>query len=173
MEKRPCPRCGQTLADAKGPGLALDVCKRCGGVYFDHGELAQMANRRRTELDDVERLVEADELPPVLTKSRSLRCPGCSGKMESYEYAYCSGITLDRCSRCFGIWVDDGELQAIQDHLDKVHAGIEPRRRTHTAEDAAAAMAQMDAGIERARKRADAIRAFTGTLRMRRMLGFW
>lgn len=40
----------------------------------------------------------------------SLSCPKCQSPMRSYER---SGVTVDRCSECGGIFLDRGEL----DHL--------------------------------------------------------
>jgi len=42
--------------------------------------------------------------------------------MERYQYAYCSGILLDRCRGCAGIWVDGGELGRIDEHLTRGRA---------------------------------------------------
>jgi len=41
--------------------------------------------------------------------------------MDSYQYAFCSGIWLDRCAECGGIWVDEGELKAIGDRVAGGH----------------------------------------------------
>ncbi|MGQ9731531.1 MAG: TFIIB-type zinc ribbon-containing protein [Candidatus Zipacnadales bacterium] len=46
-----------------------------------------------------------------------MRCPACAKEIERYEYAYCSKIMLDLCPDCDGIWVDDGELERIGQHL--------------------------------------------------------
>ena len=40
----------------------------------------------------------------------SLRCPRCSGTLESYTF---HGYALDRCSGCGGIWMDRGELEGV------------------------------------------------------------
>ncbi len=115
---KPCPRCSRPLTRAAGSDMILDICLDCGGVHFDHGELARMARNRRDELDDVERLVERHECLADLVTSRELLCPSCGTPMETYEYAFTSGVMLDRCPKCFSVWADDGELQAIQDHLE-------------------------------------------------------
>ena len=35
-----CPRCQVALLTALLGGAEVDRCRRCGGLYFDHGELA-------------------------------------------------------------------------------------------------------------------------------------
>ena len=98
--------------------MVLDVCMDCGGTHLDHGELAEMTRTRSDELDDVERLVERHPYSVKIVVSRERLCADCGTPMETYEYAFTSGILLDRCPRCYAVWVDDGELQAIQDHLE-------------------------------------------------------
>jgi Zn-finger nucleic acid-binding protein len=118
MSVKTCPRCCRTLRRAKGPGMALDICMDCGGTHFDHGELAKMAREHPDELDDVERLVERHPYSIKIVISRELPCADCGTPMATYEYALTSGVLLDRCPKCCAVWADDGELQAIQDHIE-------------------------------------------------------
>jgi Zn-finger nucleic acid-binding protein len=98
--------------------MVLDVCRDCGGTHFDHGELAELARTRPDELDDVDRLVERHPYSVKIVISRELLCAACGTPMETYEYAFTSGVLLDRCPKCYAVWADDRELQAIQDHIE-------------------------------------------------------
>jgi len=43
-----CPRCKIKMEKLKKKGVVIDICKKCGGMWLDHGEtekLAQMAKR--------------------------------------------------------------------------------------------------------------------------------
>jgi Zn-finger nucleic acid-binding protein len=42
----------------------------------------------------------------------SLTCPKCQGAMRSYER---SGVTIDQCTDCRGIFLDRGELERLID----------------------------------------------------------
>ena len=43
-----------------------------------------------------------------------MRCPRCGdARLHRYNYTYVSRVSIDRCSRCYGVWLDDGELNAI------------------------------------------------------------
>jgi uncharacterized protein len=42
----------------------------------------------------------------------SLTCPKCHGAMRSYER---SGVTIDQCADCRGIFLDRGELERLID----------------------------------------------------------
>jgi uncharacterized protein len=41
-----------------------------------------------------------------------MTCPKCQGRMRQYER---SGVTLDQCSDCRGIFLDRGELERLVD----------------------------------------------------------
>jgi len=47
-----------------------------------------------------------------MTATRDLVCPKCSGRMGSYER---SGIVVDQCEDCRGIFLDKGELERMVD----------------------------------------------------------
>ena len=47
-----------------------------------------------------------------MTTTRDLVCPKCSGRMGSYER---SGIVVDQCQDCRGIFLDKGELERMVD----------------------------------------------------------
>jgi Zn-finger nucleic acid-binding protein len=45
-------------------------------------------------------------------QTTSLICPKCEGEMRSYER---SGILVDQCQECRGIFLDRGELERLLD----------------------------------------------------------
>lgn len=49
-----------------------------------------------------------------------LTCPKCQGSMRQYER---SGITVDQCGECRGIFLDRGELDRL---IDAENAGSAP-----------------------------------------------
>ncbi len=56
----------------------------------------------------------------------SLTCPKCRGAMRTYER---SGITVDQCTECRGIFLDRGELERLVDAEVKYNAPAEPQPR--------------------------------------------
>ena len=40
----------------------------------------------------------------------SRTCPNCAVKLDAHTF---EGVALDRCTKCGGIWLDHGELEAI------------------------------------------------------------
>jgi Zn-finger nucleic acid-binding protein len=49
-----------------------------------------------------------------------LICPKCHGAMRGYER---SGITVDQCGDCRGIFLDRGELERLVDAENRWHGG--------------------------------------------------
>lgn len=126
----PCPVClGVTLEKSGiegGSSFVLDHCTRCGGAWFDHGEVQKLRActpddlwkqvARRTgmhamQCHSCDHLLErsADTCPQCGWAVR-LDCPSCGRPMEKAEHA---GITLDACQHCRGVWFDHHELVAI------------------------------------------------------------
>jgi len=42
--------------------------------------------------------------------SRPLTCPRCAGRMHTYHR---SGVEIDQCTKCLGIFLDRGELPRL------------------------------------------------------------
>ncbi len=52
-----------------------------------------------------------------------LTCPKCQGAMRSYER---SGVTLDQCTECRGIFLDRGELEKLVDAENAYNSAAAP-----------------------------------------------
>ncbi len=49
----------------------------------------------------------------------SLTCPKCQGPMRTYER---SGVTVDQCTECRGVFLDRGELERLVDAEQAWHS---------------------------------------------------
>lgn len=107
---RSCPVCGVPLIEITREGQVLDRCTRCGGLYFDRGELAQVVDLWR-----ILRSVRLDEIElatvPVEEVERDLHCPADGSLMEPRDIG---NLVIDVCPTCEGIWLDKGELVGLQ-----------------------------------------------------------
>jgi uncharacterized protein len=54
-----------------------------------------------------------------------MTCPKCMGQMRQYER---SGVTVDQCTECRGIFLDRGELERLVDAETSWHGGGQPRQ---------------------------------------------
>jgi len=90
-----CPRCAAPLdAFELSGGPEIDICSYCGGAWYDRGEL------------DIPGLGKGG-------KPGGADCPRCSVKLLIARYGK-DGPEIDRCGRCGGVWIDQGELQQIR-----------------------------------------------------------
>jgi Zn-finger nucleic acid-binding protein len=141
-----CPTCHVALFEfefAHSPGVRLDACPQCKGVWVDDGELkalyTRMAGVTSGGVSPGEDTRRAGRQALGLIVSRP--CPRC-GKPNSAAAQLCGacahrlppagaqmcpncdvllnhvtfrGLSLDVCPDCTGAWLDAGELSALAD----------------------------------------------------------
>ena len=127
----PCPVCPGLAMDkvrVEGPAgaLVLDHCRRCGGVWFERAEMAQLERHPQEAFRTlVPRRAEPvhtachwcqspmhRDLPdcPACQRPNVLSCPQCGREMTRRER---DGLVLDFCGKCEGVWFDHAELDHI------------------------------------------------------------
>jgi Zn-finger nucleic acid-binding protein len=62
---------------------------------------------------------------------QQMTCPKCHGQMRSYER---SGITLEQCTECRGIFLDRGELERLTQAEQAWHGGGQPQHQQHQSQ---------------------------------------
>jgi len=85
--------------------------KRKDESYLDEEEYfynlnKELIERKRKELD----ARRAEQRAKELRAAHWMRCPKCGQKMEEVEL---SGIMIDRCTGCEGVFFDKGELELL------------------------------------------------------------
>jgi Zn-finger nucleic acid-binding protein len=100
--------------------VTVDVCLSCG-VWLDTGELERIiAAREKTftqaQIEETFRANSAG-LPPG-EKAGQAACPKCGAAMDTFNYNYSTGIILDSCPQGHGAWLDKGELERVQIHME-------------------------------------------------------
>lgn len=127
----PCPVCVGVMMDKKHVekrtgSVTVDYCSRCGGLWFDRGEVAHISQRAEDVIHPLLIDAAARVRPPcqecgtpldrnaerceVCRRRNVLDCPVCDETMERRER---EGLVLDVCRRCHGVWFDNAELSAI------------------------------------------------------------
>jgi Zn-finger nucleic acid-binding protein len=95
--------------------VALDGCKDCGGLWFDAQELNKLTREDGVSLTAVEqaftRTVSADG------DYGSRQCPKCEKMLRAYSFPHTPDVQVDICDHCKGVWLDDGELQKINERM--------------------------------------------------------
>ncbi|MCB9743710.1 MAG: zf-TFIIB domain-containing protein [Alphaproteobacteria bacterium] len=110
-----CPRCEIPLQEVKGRrGVTLDHCGRCGGTWYDPGEFTRVFHLTQPLLPE-----EGED--PV----RGRRCTACGqGQLIERSYPPGSGLRVDHCEACGGLWLDQGEAAQLKQRLDSQEASL-------------------------------------------------
>ena len=141
----PCPVClGSHLEKTRvgrADELELDHCRRCGGVWFELGEIQRLRhqpsqafwNRVSPHPPDARALCHSCHTPidrnvhecPSCGSRNAIDCPVCEQPLEAQMY---QNVRLDVCKSCRGVWFDHAELAAIW----KLSLDTGKTRRTRT-----------------------------------------
>lgn len=107
-----------------GPKIEIDVCPKCKGIWLDRGELHKLLKDRKL----------ANYLTKHIgTQSKSeMVCPRCGGLMDIEK---AEDIELDVCLTCNGIWLDEGELEALKLKVKEGYEGDPLEKAIERAEE--------------------------------------
>jgi Zn-finger nucleic acid-binding protein len=113
-----CPSCQGSLRPIGYEGIQIETCQSCRGEWLDGEELGHVVRAREVRFDEQERraIAAATKITGVKLEDldRDLPCPKCDGRTDAINYGGDTGIVIDRCPGCHGIWLDGGELERIQ-----------------------------------------------------------
>ena len=108
-----CPVCDARLAhavlDEEHP---VDFCTRCRGMLLSRTAFATVVNKRRAWATSP----PAEPVP--LDRDalrRTLTCPRCRGRFETYPHYGPGNVVIDNCTACDLLWLDFGEMRQIVD----------------------------------------------------------
>lgn len=117
-----CPKCRQPLQGVDYQGVHIETCPACGGDWLDSGELKNIVLAREMRFDEKECLAMAQAAKITGVKltdlNRHLTCPNCGASTNPVNYGDDTGVIIDKCPRCNGIWLDRGELEKIQELVE-------------------------------------------------------
>jgi hypothetical protein len=154
-----CPVDGTMLDLYSLAHVQFEGCPKCHGMWLDKDELRKLKNKINDgQLHWLNRQV--DDVEAVSSIASSRPCPKCpSTKLRSIIFGH-SGVVIDSCPNCHGVWLDRGEFDAIvlflrdvatnattkeisqelREDLRKVVSGQGPEGRLAEVGDAAAAV---------------------------------
>lgn len=113
-----CPNCHSDLQTIDYEGIAIESCDKCRGEWLDHDELGRIVRLREAKFDPEERRAIAESITitgiELEDVDRDLKCPKCGETTDAINFGGDTGIIIDRCTGCRGIWLDAGELEKTQ-----------------------------------------------------------
>lgn len=126
--KMQCPSCKSTLSTIQYEGIQIESCDACQGEWLDAGELKHIVQVRETRFDEQERRAVAAAVKitgvDVEQADRDLVCPKCTDRTNAINYGGDTGIVIDKCQGCGGVWLDGGEMENIQKVVEGWEDGL-------------------------------------------------
>lgn len=114
-----CPNDNTPLETISLKGVKVDSCPKDGGLWFDHDELGRAKDAADEDLRWFEFDLFEDSGGNKYTKYKTdKKCPKDNSEMISLEYQN-SGVRIDKCILCNGVWLEKGEFDKIIAYLDK------------------------------------------------------
>ncbi|WP_298441260.1 rhomboid family intramembrane serine protease [uncultured Ferrimonas sp.] len=111
MSQKLCPQCpSESLTVTPYRQEAVDVCRRCAGMWFEESEI----NRVISEVDNGE---DNADISNSLSQQRSktlLRCPDCNIKLKRAKLLDNFDLELDACPSCDGVWIGNDEIEKVE-----------------------------------------------------------
>lgn len=110
-----CPTDKKTLKQLVVSGVEVDYCPECLGLWFEEEELRLAKDYKDRSLRwlDIDLWRDSSKLKISLGKKL---CPQDRFPLYETEYGD-SGIRVDLCNICKGVWLDRGEFQKIIHYL--------------------------------------------------------
>jgi Zn-finger nucleic acid-binding protein len=112
-----CPRCKNALVEAKYEGYPVLRCPACNGFWVNGTVLHGLIEKREEVIPQSAIEIAKKWHSSVFPKTRmedELFCPNCGKKMCRHNYGYDSGVIVDSCEACCGVWLDESELIDLQ-----------------------------------------------------------
>jgi len=123
-----CPIDSTPLEQIDYEGIHIETCPSCGGEWLDAGELAHIneAREKRFDPDEIKALANTEPMHglPLEAIDRVVPCPKCGTETDPVHYGGDTGIVIESCPLCGGIWLDAAELEAIQGLIEAWEAQL-------------------------------------------------
>lgn len=109
-----CPVCRGELSPRDFRGTEVDVCATGCGAWFDQDELRKVEESGSADAIDAAFPGQYTDRPDDEERNEPDRhCPKDGETMQRYEWNIGSGIFFDRCTKCRGLWLDEGEVEGF------------------------------------------------------------
>jgi Zn-finger nucleic acid-binding protein len=123
--------------------VKIDECPQCQGMWFDQGEFRAAKDQADPDLNWMDFDIWKHE-DRFQISAHPLKCPKDDNPMVAVDYDE-TGVEIDVCPTCRGIWLDKGEFAKIitalvqeletKDVSDYVKASLEEAKEVVTGPD--------------------------------------
>lgn len=114
-----CLNCNEEMINnlvmTKTKEISYDICEACGSLWLDAGELDKVA----FQVDGSIEYCSKDKAERIPEPTR--KCPRCEDTaLDKVFFLKHGDVILDHCGNCGGFWLDGGELDLINQELQKI-----------------------------------------------------
>ena len=106
-----CPKCQAELIPRTLETVTVDECRQCEGIWFDKDELRMVKDRTDPDLNWMDFEIWTEPEAITVAGGRT-QCPHCAVPMHVLDYDD-TGVQIDYCDQCNGVWLDKGKLGRI------------------------------------------------------------
>jgi Zn-finger nucleic acid-binding protein len=103
-----CPDCDFPMAFVNVKGTVVDHCVKCGGIWFDPGEISKYVDGQSFDTDG-SRL--DDSAIPDQSGVHLQDCPRCGN--HKLGLGLFKGLSFSRCSSCDGFFLNREQISAV------------------------------------------------------------
>jgi Zn-finger nucleic acid-binding protein len=102
-----CPDCQAPLRKFRCQQAIVEKCPDCSGIWFPDRVLGIFRNAlNQRDLS----LILAIDFPPPDDRYILSCCPRCGDALDESKYSYNTAVTMRRCRKCRGIWLQTADL---------------------------------------------------------------
>lgn len=101
MSATTCPGCTGVMKPLQAGAVELDRCAFCKGLWFDAGELEKVLGKKLSGA--------------LGGEIRARMCPHCEVNLHAVTLGE---VQVDVCTTCRGVFLDSGELKALNGGQD-------------------------------------------------------
>lgn len=115
-----CPNNHELAQRIKIGTVKIDRCSECRGLWFNRDELrlAKDSQEEETRWFDIDLWKNEKDFKSA---SSHKFCPVCQAPFYNIQYGN-SGICVEVCKNCLGLWLEEGEFRKIVDFVQKESA---------------------------------------------------
>jgi Zn-finger nucleic acid-binding protein len=108
-----CPQCEQPLMERSLLDTPIAFCDACRGWWFEPVDADALLKHWRDFPD-------ASRANPKKWREAVSSCPRCGVPLVGYYHpAYNTVVKVEKCRKCRGFWLDDGEVRRLSGYRDR------------------------------------------------------
>ena len=111
-----CPNCIERMSSTNANGIQTQTCLHCNGVWVSEKALAILLKQEASSLNTRSLISGCDG-----ESSAKRMCALCPD--QKLKIIHISGVEIDACETCGGIFFDEDEIKAILPNVHKPQSG--------------------------------------------------